>query len=169
MRKGRERSRGVGLPEVLIGMLILVLASIATLSYYAFAKGGIGKQGNRRAALERARERLEQLMTANIDAIPIAQSDGQMYWLQCNGGTPCTWVKGGAGVVVTETTTVDDFPTQRMETTAQWRDDTSTGTAMNDVLEFSVKVWFVPVSTNAAVVVPDDGLNRVYLKTVRIS
>ena len=57
----RGRS-GVSLVEILIGILIVVIASIGTLSYFSSVLGNVGRQSNRRAAIERARERLEQLM-----------------------------------------------------------------------------------------------------------
>ena len=61
--------RGVTLIEVLLSIVIVAIASIATLTYFAYAKGGVGKTGNRRAALERARQRLEQMLAANISGI----------------------------------------------------------------------------------------------------
>ena len=64
----RWRSGG-SLIEVLLGILIVVLASIGTLSYFAYAFGSVNKQGNHRAALERARERLEELLEVDVAQI----------------------------------------------------------------------------------------------------
>ena len=153
---GRRTHRGgASLIEVLVGLLIVVIASVATLSYFAFALGGINKQGNRRAALERGRAQLEQLMDAPITRIQPA--DGQPYWLTC-AGTPCTWTL--SAVRATQSVTVDDLPSQTMETTVQWVDDPSAGTATNDTLALGVKVWF---TASAA----DDDFNRVYVRTLR--
>ena len=85
---GRYQDRGVSLVEILVAIVIVVVASIAALSYFSYGMGGIGRQGNRRAALERARERLEQLMAANVT--DLEPSDLAVRWLTCNG-SPCTW------------------------------------------------------------------------------
>lgn len=152
-----KNNKGVSLIEILIGMVIITIVSIATLSYFSYGIGGIGKQGNRRAAMERTRARVEALMAADVDQIepPV---DGQTYWLTCTG-SPCTWTV--AGSIATEAVSVDDLANQRMETTVRWIDDPAAGTAVpNDVLEFGVKVWFMP---NA----DDDDFNRVHVRTLR--
>lgn len=160
--------RGVTLIEILIGMVIVTIASIATLTYFAYAKGGIGVQSNRRAALERARQRLEQLMETNVDTIQ-PPADGQMYQLTCTG-SPCTW--GIAGPVTEnallpgDPTTVDDLPSQ-IAATVRWQDDPAAGTGgppgpiIFDTLELAVRVWFTPDFN-----VQDD-FNRVLVKTLR--
>lgn len=150
--------RGVSLVEILIGILIVVVASIGTLTYFAYGLGGIGKTGNRRAALERARQRLEQVLAANLSQLPAL--DGQSYW--CSAGDPCaTWVASAAPIA--QTVAVADLSPQRMETTVQMIDDPAagTGTATLDTLEFGVKVWFIPGST------ADDDFHRVHLRTLR--
>jgi|GEM_PF-1761258 len=159
--------RGVSLIEVLIGILIVTIASIGTLMYFAYAKGNIGKTGNRRAALERARQRLEQLMATNVDTIK-PPADGQMYALTCTGN-PCTWAISGPvteNTLVPEPTVVDDLPSQ-IATTVQWRDDPAAGTGVPpnpvifDTLELAVRVWFTP-DFNA-----QDDFNRVHVRTLR--
>ena len=154
-----KSQKGVSLIEILMGIVLLSLISICALSYFAYAVGGIGKQGNRRAALERARQRLEQLMAASLGSLPtLDPSDGQRYW--CNGGDPCTsWTPSAAAVA--QTISVDDLPTQRMETSVQWVDDPSAGTGNNDTLALSVKVWFTSDVTM------DNNFNRVYVRTLR--
>ena len=151
-----RNKRGVSLIEVLIAMLVITVASIATLTYFSYAMGGIGRQGNRRAALERACERLEQLMVANITTVQPA--DGALYWLSC-AGSPCTWTQSAAPV--TERVAVDTLPNQPMQTTVRWVDDPSAGTVGLDTLEFSVRVWFTGNAGN------DDEFNRVHLRTLR--
>ena len=155
--------RGATLIEILIGIIIVSIASIATLTYFSYAKGGVGKTGNRRAALERARQRLEQMTEANTDDIkpPV---DGQMYELFCTG-TPCTWSLSGAPVtessLVGQATTADDLPSH-IAATVQWRDDPSAGTTtLDDTLEFAVRVWYTPDFS------AQDDFNRVYVKTLR--
>ena len=152
-----QSQKGVSLIEILMGIVLLTLISICTLSYFAYAVGGIGKQGNRRAALERARQRLEQLMAASLPGQFPAQ-DGQRYW--CNAGDPCTsWTPSAAAIA--QTISVDDLPTQRMETSVQWVDDPSAGTGGSDTWALSVKVWFTSNVTT------DNDYNRVYLRTLR--
>lgn len=157
--------RGVSLIEVLIGLLLVVLASIATLTYFAYARGGIGKQGNRRAAVERARERLEQLMAAPSSALPALSvlADGVVRW--CNDaatdGSPCTsWTTSATPVA--QTVPVEDIGAARMETTIQYIDDPAAGTATPDVLELGVKVWFMPGANP-----PDTNYHRVHVRTLR--
>ena len=146
---------GVGLIEILLGLLIITIASLATLNYFAYGFGSIGKQGRRRAALERAREQLEQLLVANI--IQLQPPNGQQYWLTCSG-SPCTWTR--SAVRVTQSVSVNDLPSQPIETMIQWVDDPSAGTSTLDTLALGVKVWFTPS-------VADDDFNRVYVRTLR--
>ena len=155
-------SKGVSLVEVLIGMLIVVLASIGTLTYFSSALGNVNKQGNRRAALERARQRLEQLMETPANQLP--PQDGQTYW--CQVGNPCTsWVQSSTPISQTGGIQVDDLGGLRMETSAQFVNDTSNdpsgGPPTLDTYELGVKVWFIPNSP------ADDDFHRVYLKTLR--
>ena len=160
--------RGATLIEILLGLVIVAIASVATLQYFAYAKGNIGVQGNRRAALERARERLEQLLAANFNGIeptlqPPPAVQNPVTWLTCTG-SPCAWTK--SLVRTTQTVAVDNFPSQPIETTVQWIDDPNSPTASPgsftpDKLEFGIKVWF---TKNTAA---DDDLNRVFIKTLR--
>jgi len=149
--------RGASLIEILLGLLIVTIACLATLRYFAYAKGNIGIQGNRRAALERARERLEQLMAGSVTPMTPPQ-DGVAYPVTC-AGTACTW----SAAVVAETVSVDDLPSQPIRSTVQWVDDPSagTGTGTLDTLALGVKVWF---TANTAV---DDDFNRVFIRTLR--
>ena len=155
--------KGVSLIEVLVGMILIALISIASLSYFSSALGGIGKQGNRRAALERARERLEQIMAGSYSQIvpsvdsSLAPGAQPKFWLSC-GGTNCTRTTA----YVPETVLVNNLLSQRIESTVQWKDDNSAGTiAAPDTLEAGVKVWFTPNTAS------DDDYNRVYVKTLR--
>jgi len=148
--------RGATLIEILISIFIVALASIATLTYFAYAKGGIGKTGNRRAALERARQRLEQLMETNPTLI--SPANDVLHQLACSG-LPCTWIFDGPA----ETVDVEDIGQQPIVTTVRWRDDPSAGTpaSTHDVLELSAKVWFTPGDTT------DDDFHRVHVRTLR--
>ena len=151
-------------------MVIIVIASIATLSYFGSTRGYIEKTGNRRAALERARQRLDQLMASKISDLP--QPDGKRYC--CNTAPTASCVAGSWTVCLTDPVAVSDtVPVGnftgglRRETTAQFIDDPSAGTndpvtgaPILDVYEFTVKVWFTSAST-------DDDFNRVYMQTLR--
>ena len=158
--------KGVSLVEVLIGLIIVVVASLATLTYFSSALGNVGRQSNRRAALERARERLEQLMAVNVDTIkPTIDStlppDGQpVLWVSCAGAT-CSQQASNPN----ETIDVEDLQgaqAPQLESTVQWKDDPAAGTTdVPDVLELGVKVWFFPAST------VDDDFHRVHIRTLR--
>ena len=155
-----ESNKGVSLVEVLIAILIVVIASIATLRYFSYGLGGIGKQGNRRAALERARERLEQLLQTNISAFP---QDTTQRWAKCLPATdPCQWALDTNKA--TESVSVDG-QSRQMETSVQWVDDVDTPPAgeadVVDTLTMDIKVWFTS-NTGA-----DDDFNRVHLRTLR--
>ena len=150
--------RGVTLIEVLVGLLLLSAVCLSTLTYFSYGLVGIGQQGHRRAALERARERLEQVLSTSTAQLPAR--DGLKYW--CSAGNPCTtWTPSGAAIV--QTAAVDDLASQRMETTAQGVHDASAGTPVGfyDAWEIGVKIWFTSRTNN------DDDYNRVYVKTLR--
>jgi len=152
-----RNQKGVSLMEVLIGIVLLAIICIASLSFFTHGLGGIGREGNRRAALERARERLEELLTAGPSEIKPAEGDPALYWVSCTGGT-CTRTAS----YVDDTVSVDELTSQRIESTVQWRNDPSAGTTiLSDVLELVVKVWY---TSNTDV---DNDYNRVHLRTLR--
>ncbi len=147
--------KGVTLIEVLVGIALIAVICITTLNYFSYGVGGIGRQGNRRAALERARQRLEELAATN--ATSIQPSDTNPHWLTC-AGSPCSWTIRNS--VTPETIQVGTL-NQRMETTVQWVDDPSvTPGITTDTLAIGVKVWFTSDTT-------DDEYHRVYLRTLR--
>ncbi len=155
-----DKTRGAGLVEVLIGILIVVIAAIGTLSYFSYGLGGIDREGNRRAAMERARERLELLSETGINnvvgRIVPANSQGQ-FWLDCSGGFPCVASAG----VVPEGVTVGNLPNPLdMWTTVQQLDEPTAGTLGLDLVQISVRVWFTQNRV-------DDDHNRVILSTLR--
>ena len=154
-----RRQQGGSLIEILLGLIIVAIAAIGTLQYFAYGKGSIAKQGNRRAALERARERLEQLMAATVSGLP--PQNGSLYY--CSSGNPCAAWTVVAGTPGTQSVTVDDLANQPMATTVQWVHDSSAGTpaATLDTIVIGVKVWFVPGSA------VDNNFNRVYVRTLR--
>ena len=157
-----KKKNGVTLIECLIALVIIVIASLAALSFFSYGKGGIGKQGNRRAAYEVARMRLEQLMAANVSSVK--PPDGNIRWVRYNCAVlPCTWVLTTIPPNPPETVSVEDLPNQQMVTQVQWIDDPTagTGTATPDVLEFTVKVWF---THNFGA---NDNFNRVEMKSLR--
>ena len=153
--------KGTTLIEILVGILVITILSVTVLNVFANALGGIGKQGNRRAALEVARQRLEELTAASISNI--TPSDTSTHWLTCtvqvlNG--PCTWTIKNANVVTPETVAVSDLATQRMETTVQLSSSSPLNPSF-DILNLGVKVWFTSRTGS------DDDFDRVYLKTLR--
>ena len=169
LRTPHSALRGVTLIEVLISMVLIALASIATLNYFAYAKGNVAKTGNRRAALERARQRLEQMLAANVSDITPPQ-DGLAYPVSCHVSNcpnmitkPCVWVPANPN----EQVEVEDTGCQPVVATAQWVDDPSAGTGIPpapviyDTLAFDVKVWFTPDFGT------DDDFNRVHIRTLR--
>ena len=155
-----RHTRGVGLIEILLGLLIVTIASIATLNYFASGFGNIGKQSRRRAALERARERLEQLMATDITQSVLQPSNSNQYWLTCSDN-PCTWSRSTTRT--TQNVSVNDLPSRPMETTIQRLHDPSAGTSSStlDTTVFGVEVWFTSNTTT------HNDLNRVYLRTLR--
>ena len=152
-------NRGVTLVEILIALVIIALAAIGTLSFFAHGLGDIEKQGNRRASLEVARTRLERLMAANVD--DIRPSDDNVRWLTLTCvGAACTWSMSTTETA--ETVTVNGVAGRRMVTTVRWSDDPAadTGAAVPDVLDFGVRVWFSPDLS-------DDEYHRVHLRSLR--
>ena len=153
----RHNNKGVSLIEVLLGLLIVAIASLATLTYFSTGFGSVNKTGNRRAALERARERLEQLMVVNVDTIKPSPIDLAAHVVTCTGAGVCTLSNAA------ETVSVDNLPSQTIISTMQCRHDVSAGTPNDtcDVIELSAKVWFMPGSAI------DDDFNRVHIRTLR--
>ena len=167
MAKQKKRAlfqceQGVTLIEVLVGMVLITVISLTTLNYFAYGKGNIARQSTRRAALERARERLEQLMAARISEVvpPIVDPELEnqpVFWISCNAAGTCT----RTNAYVPETVSVDEKPSQKIESTVQWKDDPNADTVLPDTLELGAKVWF---TSNTTV---DNDYNRVYVKTLR--
>ena len=154
-----RRARGATLIEVLVCFVLIAIACIASLSYFGNTRGFVSRTGNRRAALEQARDRLEQLMAAQIANLP--PQNGNCYYCTAAACVAASWTVYACGTVPpADTVTTDSLANARRETTAQFVDDPSAGTATDDVYSFGVKVWFMPGTT-------DDDSNRVYLRTLR--
>ena len=150
--------KGISLIEVLVGMVLLAVICISSLGFFSYGMGGIGREGNRRAALERARDRMEQLLAADAASLPSLNGPSMKSW--CDNGDPCTnWVTTSR----TQTVPVGSLGNLPMETTAQPVHDPTAGTTnnFNDAWELGVKVWYTPRAGT------DDEFNRVYLKTLR--
>ena len=152
------RARGATLIEVLICFVLIAIACIASLSYFGNTRGFIGRTGNRRAALERARERLEQLM--QVDPNTIKPSDFVEHTISCAGGT-CT-----IPAPALEKVPVGGLPPQKIVSTIQCKHDPAAGTLGStcDALEFSAKVWFTNDQTW-----PEAEDHRVHIRTLRAS
>ncbi|OGX45392.1 MAG: hypothetical protein A3I71_04585 [Omnitrophica WOR_2 bacterium RIFCSPLOWO2_02_FULL_63_16] len=152
--------RGASLIEVLVAIIIIVIASVGTLAYFAYGLGNVGKTGNRRAALERSRERLEQLMASTIANLP--SRDGNCYACAEATCTAASWATYPCGAAPpSDTIPVEDQGNLRRETFAQFVEDPAAGTTDDlDVYEFGVKVWFTNTAT-------DDDFHRVHLQTLR--
>ncbi len=162
----KKTQSGVSLVEVLIAIAVITVASIGTLSFFTYGLAGVGKESHRRAAMERARQRLDALMAFDISAIAGTDSaDGNSYWIRdTNPGSGYTWTRvqnTGSASYVLETVPVDELATQRVETTVQRVNDPSAGTTTLDTVALTVKVWFTPGNTS------DDDYNRVYIRTLR--
>ncbi len=148
-----------------MGVLVVSLAAVGALGFFSHGLGGIQKQGYRRAAAERARERLEQLMQANVvDIAGEDPADGQQYWLTCSAasGVLCTsWTRRLTRT--TDTISLNGVFNGQREIAVQRVHDRTTGTSQTtlDAVELSVKVWFT------ANIGTDDDFNRVQLKTLR--
>ena len=151
-----NNEKGVSLVELLVSMILLVVIVLAGLTYSSYGLGGVGREGNRRAALEIARARLEELMQTNMTAV--RPPDTNIRWLTC-AGVPCAWTQSTAQA--TDTVTVGGLANQPMITTSQFLDDPTTATVDPDTVEFTVKVWF---TTRVGI---DDEYNRVLLRTLR--
>ena len=163
----RSQQRGAGLAEVLVGVLVVSLASIGALGFFSHGLGGIQKQGYRRAAAERAREGMEQLAAASLSDIAVGDSaDGTQYWLTwtCTyycSDTTCGWTRSTGRV--TDTVSLGGIFSGQREITVRRVHDGTTGTPVTtlDAVELRVKVWF---TKNSAA---DDDSNRVQFKTLR--
>ena len=165
----RKSQRGVSLIEVMIAIVVIFVASIGALSFYTYGMAGVEKAGRRRAALERARQRMDAIMATPINQIAGTNpNDDDVWWLTDStpNGTSHTWVR--SNVLTTETVIVDDMDGATgnpdppvMETTIQQRDDASDGNDPSlDTVLISVKVWYTGETT-------DDDYNRVCIQTLR--
>ena len=156
----QRTDRGVTLIEVLIGIVIVAIASIAGLVAFSSGLGGIGKEGARRAALERARQRMEELLQTPVSNLP-PTAGPDPYW--CVTGSTCTsasWQASPASAPLNGVPMVVDGQNQQTQTFAQWIDDTTNGIGQRELVEIGVKVWYMPGAV-------DDDFHRVYLRTLR--
>ena len=163
-----RKKEGATLVELLVALIIIALAATAGLSFFSSGLGSMGKQGNRRASLERARERLEQLMQTNVSSIKPPDIDVNVQrYLTCTsvGNNPCTWTIVAAAPNPYQTIAVDDLPAQKIEMAVRLVNDTTNDTVgetpIPDTLELGVKVWFTSDATL------DNDFNRVYIRELR--
>ncbi len=150
----RRLGRGVTLIEVLIAIVIIAIASVGMASQFSVGLGSVEKQGDRRGALELARQQMEQLLADPVTVLP--PSDGTLYYCNVSPCTSTSWVAGKPP----RTVPVTHLGAMPCEVTGQWINDTTTGVPARQTVEFGVKVWFAPGSS-------DDDFHRVYLKTLR--
>ena len=151
-------SQGFTLVEILTALVIIVVASISALSYFQYGLGGIHSEGNRRAALEIARGRMDQLLATDFSTIkPLAGSTSERF-LTC-AGTPCVWTQ--STTAASESVSVNGVAGRKLQTTVKWRDDSpGNGTTDDDILEISVKAWYRGETA-------DLDSNRVELRSLR--
>ena len=156
----RQRRAGVSLIEILVAIMLLVVVAVGALAQFSYGLAGVNTQGSRRAALERARERLEEVMATPFAQVspPVAVNPNRVdgwYWLPCVAGV-CAW----SATNPNETVAVGDLGPQSMECLVRWiNDPTLVGSPLPDALEFSVKVRYAPG-------VADNELQRVYLRSL---
>ena len=130
-----QNRHGVSLIEILIAIIIVVIASIGTLTYFSSGLGNIGRQSNRRAALERARQRLEQLMVAETSTLTPLSGGG----VTRNDSGVCGPPSANDQIVV------EDIGPQPIRSTVECKDDPATATNIPcEILELSASVCFMP-------------------------
>ena len=147
--------RGVTLIEILVTIVFVAIAVMGALNFFSYGAGGIKIQGDRRAALQQASARLEELMASN--GALVTPPNGTLRWVTCTG-SPCTW--NFFTTSTPETVPVNGLGNLRTETTVHWIDDPADTTATLDTLDLGVKVWFTSGST-------DDANHRIELHSLR--
>ena len=155
-----QNRHGVSLIEILIAIIIVVIASIGTLTYFSSGLGNIGRQSNRRAALERARQRLEQLMAAEVTGM--TPPPGPRRFVTCASTGFCG---PPTQTEPNEKIDVEDIGPQPIRSTVECKDDAAAQTSTNlcDVIELTARVWFLPVTSTSTCV----NTSCVELRTLR--
>ena len=69
MRIPLTSERGITLMEVLVSIFLLGLVSVGMAHLYVFGMVQINVQGHKRAAVERAQQRLEELYASQYDSV----------------------------------------------------------------------------------------------------
>ena len=110
---------GFSLVEVLIALVILVIVILGGGLYFFYGRLGINREGYRRAALERASQRLEQLKAANYSDIALEPPSDQLYYITYGSSWNLTPDK------TEDTISEDNLPDGVIVTQAQWVDEGS--------------------------------------------
>ena len=123
---------GFSLIEVLIALVILVIVILGGGLYFFYGHLGINREGYRRAALELASQRLEQVKAADYSEVVLDPPSDQLYYITYGS----SWEKSEGKTE--ETIAEDNLPDGVMVTEAQWVHDD--GGSSYDYLKITVTV-----------------------------
>ena len=120
MRTLLTSERGVTLIEVLISVFILALIAMGTTQFFVFGRTQINVQGHRRAALERAQQRLEELLASSYDSVAAkTEHDFPLDNILCTRTTTVTAVDDSAdGLGAADTSGTEDY--RNVTVTVSW-------------------------------------------------
>jgi len=123
---------GFSLIEVLIALVILVIVILGGGAYFYYGRLGINREGYRRAALELASQRVEELRAADYSDIALDPPSDQLYYITYGSSWNLSLEK------TEDTISEDNLSDGVIVTEAQWVDEGSDGSY--DYLKVTVTV-----------------------------
>ena len=138
---GPRPASGFTFVEVMIAMIILALLAIGGGAFLSYSRTHVDIQRNKRAALEEANKRLEELRASGYDATKPTNNNYVVVYLQKSGNA---WNRRSSDPGETVSINGQTMP---IVTTVQFV-DVDGGSASYDYTLFAVQVGFRAGSTN---------------------
>jgi len=139
MKVSLKSEKGFTLLEMMVAIIIFAVVMIGGLSFFVYGRSDISREGHRRAALELASQRLEELKAADYSKIEpyscYGVYDYAVYYIHYSDG----WYVEDEDP--NETVDIDNLTGQSIITTVQYEDvDPGDGIASYDYLIVKVTV-----------------------------
>jgi len=131
-----DSEKGLTLIEVLVSAVVLVIVILGGMQFFIFGSARINREGHRRAALELAQQKIEELLASNYGEVVSGSETGlPLDGIDCNRSTEVTYVDDPADALGTDDDDPQDY--KRVSVIVSWNE---TGRLNTVILE----TWITP-------------------------